>query len=458
MAGIGFRLQKLVQGDTYVRASAAYLSSAIIVAGPLLSSVVALLLLSGASAAFLDQPSGRLLMATISYAFGVSLVLTSGPQLIITRYLADRFYVKDHAAVAPILNGVLLLALPLVVIAAPFLLLAPFDWRYRLLTVTLFLALSLNWLVSVFLSATRYFADIVLSYVIGHGVSLGSAIWFGHALAFIGSLAGYTLGQVLCMLLLVAHVFLEFSQANGISLAFVIYVKRYWQFLVLGFLATVGIWADNVMYWFGPGSIVVAGFYRSNPAYDAMKLLGYLTTIPASVVFLVHIETRFFHHYRSFYRQIEERGTLEAIMRAKHGMIEAAKTGVVNVFLLQFIVVGTALLFAPDILRLLHLPASRVGLFRMLVLAANIHVTMTLGGILLLYLDERYLALLVAAVFVLCNLVFTFVTTLRGTHFAGSGYLIASAVASIVALLSVTARLRRLEYRTFMLQPLGESK
>jgi uncharacterized membrane protein len=456
MAGIGFRLQKLVQGDTYVHASAAYLSSAIIAAGPLLSSVAALLLLSSASAAFLDRPSATLLMVTISYAYGVSLVLISGPQLIITRYLADRFYVEDRDAVLPVLNGVLLLALPLAVLAVPFLILAPFDWRYRLLAITLFLALSLNWLVSVFLSAARYYVDIVVSYVIGHGVSLGCAIWLGRRSGFIGSLAGYSLGQVLCMLLLVTHVFLEFSQANGISLRFIAYMKSYWQFLVLGFLSMAGIWADNVIYWFAPGGITIAGFYRSNPSYDAMKLLAYLSTIPASAMFLVHVETKFFHHYRAFFSRIEERGTLGEIMQAKLGMVEAAKTGVTNVCLLQGMVAGVALLFAPDILHLLHIPEARAGLFRVLVLAANCHIMMTLGSILLLYLDERHLALLVAAIFVSCNVLFTLATVKSGADLPGSGYLLGSAIAGIVALASFSARLQRLEYRTFMSQPMGE--
>lgn len=455
MAGIGFRLHKLVQGDTYARAAVAYLSSAIIAAGPLLSSVIALLLLGGASAAFLGQANGTLLIVTITYAFGASLVLTGGPQMLITRYLADRFYVEDHAAVAPTLNGALLLSVPLAVIATPFLLFAPFDWRYRLLAATLFITLSLNWLVSVFLSAARYYLNIVIFYFIGHGLSLGSAIWLGHPYGLVGSLAGYTLGQVICMLLLVAQIFREFPAANMLSLTFLTFARRYWRLLMLGFLSMVGIWADNVIYWFGPGSMVIAGFYRSNPTYDAMKLLGYLTTIPASAMFLVHIETKFFRHYRAFFRRIEERGTLGEIMRAKRGMIEAAKQGIVNVCVLQGAVIGAALLFAPDLLRLLHVPLERVALFRTLVLAANGQFIMMLGVILLLYLDERRPALIVTVLFVVCNAVFTLAGARSGLPLAGGGYLLASVVAGAVALAFFRGRLRRLEYRTFMLQPMG---
>ncbi len=454
MAGIGFRLHKLVEGDTYMRAATAYLSSAVISAGPWLSSVVSLLLLGGASAAFLNQTDGALLIVTITYAFGSSLVLTGGPQMMVTRFLADRFYLEDEAAVAPTLNGVLLMLIPLSVITVPFLILAPFDWRYRLLTATLFIALSLNWLVGVFLSAARYYANIVVIYLIGHGMSLGGAIWLGHSYGLIGSLAGYTIGQVTCMLLLVAHIFQEFAHADTINLAFVMYAKRYWDLLVLGLLSMMGIWADNVIYWVGPGSRMIAGFYRSNPAYDSMKLLGYLTTIPASAMFLVHIETKFFRHYRAFYRHIEDGGTLAEIMRAKRGMIEAAKSGLINVCKLQGIVVTAALLFAPDLIRLLGLPAARVPLFRVLVVAANCQFIMLLAVILLLYLDERRLVLMVTALFVISNIGFTLTIVWSGRHLEGGGYLIASIIAGLAALALLKERLRLLEYRTFMLQPI----
>ncbi len=458
MAGIGFRLHKLVQGDTYTRSAAAYLSSALISAGPWLSSVVALVLLGGASVAFLGTTERNLLIVTITYAFGGSLILMGGPQLMITRYLADRFYLEDRGSVAPALNGALLAAVPLAVLALPFLLLAPFDWRYRLLSVTLFVALSLNWLVGVFLSAARYFANIAVIYILGYALSLGGAVWLGRAQGLLGGLAGYAFGQVVCTLLLAAHIAREFPNARAVSLSFVGYFGRFGDLGVLGLLSMLGIWADNVIYWFAPGSVVIADFYRSNPTYDAMKLVAVLTTVPASALFLVHVETRFFRHYRAFFRHIEHGGTLADIVASREGMIAAARAGIANVAKMQTIVVGAALLFAPDLLRLLDLPTERIGLFRTLVIAANCQFIMALAVILILYLDERRQALIVTALFVGGNVVGTLGSLLLGPGFFGVGFLGAAALAAIVALALLFARLRQLEYLTFMSQPLAMAK
>src|SRR5438105_4323668 len=126
MAGIGFRLQALVAKGSYLEASGAYLSSVVISAGPWLSGVIALMLLSATTENFLSAADHALLFATIVTVFAASLLLASGPQLLITRYLADRFYLNDRAAIAPTCAGVLCLIVPVALTTLPFVLLTSF--------------------------------------------------------------------------------------------------------------------------------------------------------------------------------------------------------------------------------------------------------------------------------------------------------------------------------------------
>ena len=49
------------------------------------------------------------------------------------------------------------------------------------------------------------------------------------------------------------------------------------------------------------------------PAYDSSMFLAYLTIVPALVLFLVSIETRFFEQYVEFYRDIQGHATLQKI-------------------------------------------------------------------------------------------------------------------------------------------------
>ena len=457
MAGIGFHLHKLVSGDTYTQAATGYLSSIVITSGPWLTSVISLSLLSAIGIPSFTAAQYALVMATITYAFCASLILTGGPQMVISRYLADRLYVEDWASIAPTCNGVLLLVAPLFAVAAPFLLFAPFAWHYRLLAVTLFLVLCLLWLTSIFLSAARDYLRIVVVFAIGHTVSIAAAMALGRAGGVVGALAGYTLGQATSVALFIAQIFQEFGVADRIDGAYLRYFGRYWDLLLLGFLYTAGIWADNIVRWFTAGSHAVAGFYRINSAYDLTKLLAYLTTILAATMFIVHIETGFARHYWAFYHRIETSGTLAEIGAAKRGMIASVRAGLANVLKMQLIVVGAALLLAPEIVGAVGLSAGDVPLLRRNLLGANMQFVVQLIMLLLLYLDQRRRALRVIALFMAVNIVSTLAVTWFAPAWDGTGFLIAATLAATFALGTLRDVLRRLEYLTFMLQPLAQA-
>jgi polysaccharide biosynthesis protein PelG len=453
MAGIGLRLHKVVAEGSYVHAGTAYLSSALISAGPWLTAVLALSLLGSTAVAFLGQADRALLLVTITYAFSISLVLTGGPQLVVTRYLADRLYLNDTAALAPTCAGVLLSAIALLIVTLPFVVLAPFDLGYRLLAASLFLTLSLNWLVIVFLSATRDYRRVVLVFVGSYALSVGAAVGLGHLYGLPGSLAGFTLGQVVCLVLLVAHVYLEFPSPYSATFSFLSYGRLYWDLGLIGLLYSAGMWVDNVIYWFSPSGTVIAHFYRTFPSYDSAKLVAYFFTIPAAAFFLVHLETTFYHHYKDFYRRIAEKGTLKEVSLAKQGMAAAAWSGLRTMVKLQGLVALAALLVAPRLATVLHLPPSWVPLFRVAVPAASGQFLMLSAILLLLYLDERRAALLVTVVFAASNTALTGVTVWVGHTAYGGGYLLAALMAALLALSLLHDRLQRLEYRTFMLQP-----
>lgn len=448
MAGIGFHLNKLVSGDTYTQAATGYLSSIIITAGPWLTSVISLSLLSVVGIPAFSSAEYALLMVTITYAFCASLILTGGLQMVISRYLADRLYLDDWACIAPTCNGVLLLVAPLFVVAAPFLFLAPFAWPYRLLVVTLFLVLCLLWLTSIFLSAARDYLRIVAIFAVGHTISITAAIALGRAAGVVGALTGYTLGQAVSTALFIAQIYQEFGVADRINGAYLGYLRRYWDLLLLGFLYTAGIWADNIIRWFTAGSHAIAGFYRINSAYDVTKLLAYLTTILAAALFIVHIETGFARHYWSFYRRIEAMGTLAEIGAAKRGMITAVRTGLANVLKLQLIVIGAALLLAPEIVAAVGLPAGNVPLLRVNLLGANTQFVVQLFMLLLLYLDQRRRALRIIGLFMGANSVSTLIITRFVPAWDGAGFLIAAALTATFALGTLRDVLNRLEYLT----------
>jgi polysaccharide biosynthesis protein PelG len=139
-------------------------------------------------------------------------------------------------------------------------------------------------------------------------------------------------------------------------------------------------------------------------------------------------------------------------------MIDAVRSGLANICGVQIVVIGTLLLLAPELVSFAGFAPDRVALFRIDVLAATSQFLMLTTLLLVLYLDARRTALGIAALFVTCNLVGTQLTIISGRHLDGVGYLIAGTVGATVALLALWSRLRRLEYLTFMLQPMASGQ
>lgn len=456
MAGIGLRLHRLASGGTYWQGATAYASSAVIVAGPWLVALCALLALNGASGGWLDEPGRVLLFTTLTYAFGASSIATGGLQLVVTRYLADRFYERRTAGLAAVCAGVLALALPLAALATPFALFAPFALPYRLVVASLFVTLALIWLLTIFLSAARDYARIVLIFGLGYGASAAAAVAGGRAYGAVGALGGFAAGQVVCLACLAAHIGREFAPAAGLDLTFLRHARRFPELFAIGLCYNATLWIDNGIYWATGHATTVAGFYRIYPAYDATKMIAFLTTIPAAAVFLVHLETHFYEHYRAFYRFVERKGTLAQIRAARDGMARAARAGIGHLIKLQGAIALALALFAPLLAGPLRLTAAQVPLLRLAALGAGGQFLMLVAVLLLLYLDQRGAALLVVAAHAAGNALGTAATLPLGPAWHGLGFLIASAGAAALALVILRDRLRRLDYLTFARQRMGE--
>ncbi|TME05966.1 MAG: hypothetical protein E6I80_15300 [Chloroflexi bacterium] len=455
MAGIGFRLQAMVAKGSYLEATTAYLSSAIITAGPWLAGVVALTVLGSATSTYLSEADRSLLFATIVSVFAASLLLASGPQMLVTRYLADRLYLNDTDSVAPTCAGVLVMIIPFFLITLPFLAFTPFDIRYRLLVITLFLTLTMTWIIVMLLSAARGYIRILVIFATCYTLGVGASIGLGHLFGLLGSLAGFTLGQMTCLSFLIVVVYLEFPSAQGISFAYLSYIRKFWDLPVIGVLYSLGIWVDSIIFWVSSRGQVISGFYHLFPPYDTVKFIVSLSTIPAAVIFMIHLEPNFHRHYQNYYQFIQTKGTLPDLVGARKGMIEAVRTGVGTILKVQGIVALFLCLLAQDVASFVGLAPRWVPLLRIETLAGVGQFFVFVMMLLLLYVDQRGATLLLVGAFMICNAFLTLASVYLGDAFYGMGFLGATIIGAIFGWFLLNARLQRLEYLTFMAQPMG---
>ena len=454
MAGIGFRLQTLVSKGSYLETATAYVYAAIISTGPWLSGVIALVVLSGTTSAYLSQADRSFLLATIISVFAASLLVTGGPQMVVTRYLADRLYLNEREDFAPTCTGVLFLMIPFSLLIAPFLFFAPFGIVYRLLTATLFLTLTMIWMVTAFLSAAREYIRIVLIFSLCYALGAVASIALGYSYELIGSLAGFVLGQVLCLALLLMSVYCEFPSTQSCSFAYLSNIPKYWDLLLIGALYPLGIWADSIIFWLSPEGRSIQGFYHLFPPYDTAKFVIYLSTIPAAAIFMIALETDFYRHYRDYYLFIQQKGTLSDLTRAKEAMIASVRTGMGLILKVQGIIALFLCLMARDLAAFVGIAPQWIPLLRIQTLAGTGQFLGFVMMLFLLYIDRRRATLLAVGTFTVCNISLTLLSLYLGRSFYGLGYLGASIIGAGLGWILLMSRLKKLEYLTFMDQPL----
>src|SRR5262249_1254677 len=102
------------------------------------------------------------------------------------------------------------------------------------------------------------------------------------------------------------------------------------------------------------------------------------------------------------------------------------------------------------VLALFKIPAFYTHLFNIDVVGVGFQVVLLAALTILFYLDCRKLALALCAVFASFNLVLSIVAQQLGPRFYGFGFVIAAATTSLLALPSLSKKLQRLDYETFM--------
>src|SRR3989338_6361327 len=233
MAGIGFRLQKLLSGESYTDLVKAYLYSAVISTGPMLMVILALGAIKLAVTSWLSVEDGTFFMGMIIYTYAFSMIGVAPFLYIITRYLADRYYLKQMDAFTPtFITSLEIIFLLQIAFAAPFIWGLPLVTSAKWVLLTLYLFVSGIWIAMIFLSAAQNYLWIVGAYCLGAAASMGFGFVLGRKHAMEGFLAGYCIGQGLTFFFLTVRVFLEFGYQKLHDFGFLFYAKRY-PYLVL---------------------------------------------------------------------------------------------------------------------------------------------------------------------------------------------------------------------------------
>jgi uncharacterized membrane protein len=457
VAGIGFRLKRLIAEETYGGWLRAHLYGAVLSAGPWLLSICTLGTLALLSRELIGDLAHARFQVIVVYTYTFSLITTGAAHMVVTRQLADELYLgRIEGLLASYRVTIGATALVHLVLGALVYGLVPgLDAGMRVFGVMLLVVVSCTWMIMIFLGAARDYASVVAAFFAGNVVSLLAALGLGQRAGAEGYLAGFLVGQAGILFVLCGRVEREFTtRREREPIGLLQAVTRYPDLIAAGFFYNAAIAIDRVLFWIGPTGRPIVGWFHAS-LYDTPIFLCYLSVVPSLAIFLVSVETDFYDRYRAYYGVVTKHGTLRQVLEAKRAMAVCLREGLRRVLLVQVPVTLLLMVLAPWIGDALRLERLQLGILRCGLVGAVLHVVCLFGGIVLLYFDRRRAAAEVAAVFFLANGLFTGASLLVGPRAYGLGYPLAALLACAWAYRRLEETLEDLEYLTFAAQPMA---
>lgn len=459
MAGIGFRLQKLLHKDSYSGLLQGYLYSAIISSGPMLSSILCIGLLGIVSMPVLSGDDYALFRTTIVYIFCFSLIFTGIFQMITTRYLADRLYMEENNSLIPCFFGLFIItAVNQAVIGSIFFYNVFNDWHYVAVSTLLYIIISCLWNTMIFISATKNYMVIFIGFVVGSFVSFAAGHFLGLRFGLVGYLSGFGAGQFVILTVLTGSFLREFDSFKIIDFNFLRYFKKYPDLFLAGFLTNIAVWADKLLFWFSPYGVTIRGPFKNFPLYDSAFFIAYLSTVPALSLFLVRIETGFYTKYRTFYGLIVKKASLHALETAHEGIIEDLKESTLSLLKIQGFISLVLLVGAFKVMSIAKLQWAQMVIFKIGLLSAFLLILFQFLIIILFYFEFRKDALLLTIIFLATNIAATVLSIKLGIRWFGYGFFTACFVSLLTGYFLLNNRLKNLLYLTFAHQPIVRVK
>lgn len=355
MAGIGFELRKIFEENTISSKMRGYSYATLISVGPMIVSVLMIIIISTILKIMkIDILNREIITSSIMYAYIFSMISVSGFVMVISRYISDKIYIGDVTDVLASLVGVISINLLLGgSMAIIFFVNSPLDFIFKMLSYMFFLELSILYILIAYISALKDYMRIV------KGFSIGAASTIVLSLILIilkmeiarSILLGLVIGFLITIILLIFSIKSYFNSMSSNVFSFVKYIFNMPYLFLINLFYTLGLFVHNFIIWkFSDISITINSSYIISRTYDNATFFAILTIIPATVLFVIRVETSFYEKYRKFTTSLDSGGSLRDILIAKKEMISVLKRELINIMKVQLVATFLLIIFGVTVL------------------------------------------------------------------------------------------------------------
>ncbi len=451
MAGIGWKLEKMLERDTLGSTLQAYLTGVAVTSAPWLLTTTVLVTLRLLARGHVAGEFARIEhLITVIYA--VTLILSAPIHVVVSRFAADRLYERHLDQIAQPLRRALTFTLGgFLVVGGITMLVLGAPLGLAITGALLTAVVAAQWLLLSVGGGMSSPGGVLGSFAAGAAISILAAIGLERAtgLGARGYLIGFTLGQTVALVGMLLQILRSLpSEESEVPRGALRGAFREYKLLAISAIAVqAAVWIDKVIVWALQGSHHVS-------ALSSATALAWFAVIPAFAWIYLQVETSFYRVFRHYYRGIETGAALAALEASAKAVRGEAARLVRGAVMVQLVVTVLAILAAPHLIAALELPASTTLALRLSLGAASFQVLTLLGLLLLYYLDLRREAVQVAILEVLSIGIATAVAVALDAP-AALGAALGSIAPAAWALYVVRRAVSHLVPDTFQSQPFG---
>ncbi|WP_273326526.1 exopolysaccharide Pel transporter PelG [Vallitalea guaymasensis] len=458
MAGIGFQLKKLFSDKGYLYKLRAYFFSTIVTTGPIIMCTCLIVFIQlFMNVVKLPYIQKQLIIGSIVYPFVFSQIITSVFSMVITRYVSDLLYKKEYNKINASFMGVITLSLIIGgVLGFAFYARSPLHIRYKIPPYILFMELIILWLQTVYLSAFRDYMRIVKGFLYGILIIVITIYICLSVLQLdvtMSILIGMDVGFFVIVSMLTYYIIKYFNKLGKDYFVFIKYIDKYASLIYISFFYTLGIYGHNFLFWKSNLGVTIFETYVFAPVYDVAVFYAFLTVLPATVIFVVNVETSFYERYKEYYSLITTNGNGMKISKARDKMIYVLWQEIRKLIEIQFFISLLCMILGNIFLPYVGVTGLSLNIFIILSLGSFCCFMMFFIMLILLYFEDRKGAALVISFFFIGNILLTQVSIRLGEVYYGFGFFIASIMGFAIAVTRLTNYLNEIDYHTFCSQP-----
>ncbi|MBN1798127.1 MAG: exopolysaccharide Pel transporter PelG [Spirochaetales bacterium] len=393
---------------------------------------------------------------TLFYALLGSLFITAPFYFVFIRFLNEKLKILSNVDRSGIFLILIISIFTLAVIGAVvFMFFSDASVVFNLSVIILFILLSLNWLLLLFLSISRqflliaacYFIAIIGILLVGTGVEL-----FAGEIGLINVL-NLGIGAVFFILWYLVSEKIKITYT--VKLDFFSFVKQKPYYLIFGLIVILGIFIDKIVIWSSDLSKIYAHVFVSFSAYETSVAMAFLTAIPPVIYFVLNVEKRIHVKSKKLYESINLGSQLNIIENNQRELTEYILKAFFNILKIQVTTVFSVNYLATQIFSLFKLPLENVILFRTALWGVACFVLFSFIVTILLNWDFKGSVLFLSLLFLVINMITSYIASHLDQRYTTYGFSFTCLIVLLAALIILVYTIKNLIYIVFKNPPIA---